>query len=167
MTLLLLLQDGRRRTAAELAGRMGVSERTVLRDMRTLEEAGVPVTGVRGPGGGFEVLPGLAPATPAHRAGLPSPGGRIRRVRVRVTEAALERAEVIGRPAGWRARVAEVPPQEGWVEGSFRYTDPDEVVGDLLRLAPDVEVLLPSELRDRVRTVAAAAAARHEPIRTP
>ena len=53
LTLLLLLQNGGRFTARDLAERLEVSERTVLRDIETLSGAGVPVNRVRGPGGGF------------------------------------------------------------------------------------------------------------------
>ena len=53
LSLLLVLQNGHRFTTAELAERLGVSQRTVLRDIEALSGAGVPVYGVRGPGGGF------------------------------------------------------------------------------------------------------------------
>lgn len=50
LSLVLLLQNGSRFTARDLAARLGVSERTVLRDLDVLSGAGVPVYGVRGPG---------------------------------------------------------------------------------------------------------------------
>ena len=53
VSLLLLLQLGRRWTAAELAAQLGTSVRTVHRDIEALGEAGVPVDAERGPGGGF------------------------------------------------------------------------------------------------------------------
>ena len=53
VSLLLLLQLGRRWTAAELAAQLGTSVRTIHRDVEALGEAGVPVHGERGPGGGF------------------------------------------------------------------------------------------------------------------
>ena len=44
------LRDGRLHTAAELAGRLGVSTRTIWRDMEMLAATGLPVTGERGLG---------------------------------------------------------------------------------------------------------------------
>jgi predicted DNA-binding transcriptional regulator YafY len=53
VSLLLLLQLGRRYTAAELAERLHTSVRTIHRDVAALVDAGVPVQSGRGPGGGF------------------------------------------------------------------------------------------------------------------
>jgi predicted DNA-binding transcriptional regulator YafY len=44
------LRDGRLHTAAELAARLGVSTRTIWRDMEMLAATGMPVTGERGLG---------------------------------------------------------------------------------------------------------------------
>jgi len=55
ISILLLLQIGRRVTAAELAERLEVSERTILRDMEALGAAGVPVVADRGAGGGWSL----------------------------------------------------------------------------------------------------------------
>ena len=52
---LLLLQNRGRMTADELAGELGVSRRTVLRDIDALGEAGLPVIIHRGSRGGFEL----------------------------------------------------------------------------------------------------------------
>jgi len=46
-------------TAAELAARLGVSERAVRRYVAVLREAGLPVTSVRGPYGGYRVGRGV------------------------------------------------------------------------------------------------------------
>src|SRR5262245_23784743 len=42
-------------TAAELAERLDVSERTVQRDAQELVAAGVPIVSVRGPAGGYRL----------------------------------------------------------------------------------------------------------------
>ncbi len=45
-----LLRDGRLHKAADLAARLEVSQRTIYRDMETLQASGVPVEGERGVG---------------------------------------------------------------------------------------------------------------------
>jgi len=56
ISILLLLQANRRLTAGELARRLEVSERTILRDMDALSGSGVPVVAERGAGGGWRLL---------------------------------------------------------------------------------------------------------------
>jgi predicted DNA-binding transcriptional regulator YafY len=56
LSILLLLQVHRRVTARDLAKRLEVSERTILRDMDALSGSGVPVTAERGTGGGWSLL---------------------------------------------------------------------------------------------------------------
>jgi predicted DNA-binding transcriptional regulator YafY len=58
LSIMLLLQIYRRLTAAELARRLEVSERTIHRDMEALSTAGVPVTASRGAGGGWALVDG-------------------------------------------------------------------------------------------------------------
>jgi predicted DNA-binding transcriptional regulator YafY len=66
---LLILQARGRVTAAELAQEHGVTARTVYRDIRALEAAGVPVMTERGPGGGCAL-------DPQYRLGLAGLGNR-------------------------------------------------------------------------------------------
>ncbi|GAA2570064.1 WYL domain-containing protein [Winogradskya consettensis] len=58
LTLLELLQSGGLRTLAELAGRLGVDERTVRRYVDHLIDLDVPVESVRGRYGGYRLAPG-------------------------------------------------------------------------------------------------------------
>ncbi|MFN3642180.1 MAG: helix-turn-helix transcriptional regulator [Gemmobacter sp.] len=48
--LIRILRDGRLHTAAELAATLGVSTRTIWRDMGTMAASGLPVEGERGLG---------------------------------------------------------------------------------------------------------------------
>jgi predicted DNA-binding transcriptional regulator YafY len=58
LTLLELLQSGGTRTAAELAGRLGVDERTVRRYVGHLIDLDIPVESVRGRYGGYRLAAG-------------------------------------------------------------------------------------------------------------
>lgn len=58
IAVLMLLKRHERLTAAQLAAELGVSERTVLRDIDSLSLSGVPVYAERGRRGGFALLPG-------------------------------------------------------------------------------------------------------------
>jgi predicted DNA-binding transcriptional regulator YafY len=50
-----LLRGSDARTVADLAEEFGVSRRTLLRDLATLRERGLPITGESGPGGGVRL----------------------------------------------------------------------------------------------------------------
>jgi predicted DNA-binding transcriptional regulator YafY len=59
LDMLLVLQRRGRLTAQELATELEVSERTILRDVEALSEAGVPIYTTRGAGGGIELMDGF------------------------------------------------------------------------------------------------------------
>ena len=155
LNLMLILQGGGRFTAADLAQRLHVSERTVLRDIEVLSGSGVPVFGVRGPGGGFELLDTFEQHVPSVPPGLTTGQGRLRRVRVRIAPTALQLALISGRPEGWRARPASTPVEDrpDWIEGSFRFDSYDAAINGLIALGAEVEVLLPTELRDSMAEI--------------
>lgn len=56
LSILMLLQVHSRLTARDLAERLEVSERTILRDMDALSATGVPLISERGKGGGWSLL---------------------------------------------------------------------------------------------------------------
>ena len=73
LSILLLLQVHRRVTARDLAKRLEVSERTILRDMDALSISGIPVTAERGTGGRMESVGGISDeAHGTQRAGNPA-----------------------------------------------------------------------------------------------
>lgn len=123
--LVALLRRHERITAADLARRLGVSRRTILRDLDTLSLAGVPVFAEHGRGGGFSILPGYRPESAGLTSGeaqaLFLPGGEaaaralgqgaVFRSARRKLEGVLsdETARAVGEVAGW---LLVVP--EGW-----------------------------------------------------
>ena len=57
--MMLLLESRGRMTAAQLADELGVSRRTVMRDIEALGMAGVPIYSTRGREGGFHIWEGF------------------------------------------------------------------------------------------------------------
>lgn len=165
LSLLLALQNSGRLTAGQLAERLQVSERTVLRDIEVLSGAGVPVYSVRGPNGGFELLDTFEQEVPPLPAGLTGGQGHLRRVRVRLSPGALQLALLMGKPEGWRPRRSTEldPDRPDWLEGSFRFDSYDGAVRELLTIGPEVEVVLPVELRSTMAAIGRRLADLHGP----
>lgn len=94
LELLALLRRHERISARDLADRLGVSRRTVLRDLDALSASGVPVYAEHGRNGGFSMLPGYRPEaaglTDGEAAALFLPGGE-------------PAAEAVGRGAEFRS----------------------------------------------------------------
>ena len=59
ISMIFALQQHGRMTAGDLAAQLEVSIRTILRDVETLSEAGVPIFTVPGAGGGIDLLDGF------------------------------------------------------------------------------------------------------------
>lgn len=79
LDLVALLRSHERISATSLAAQLGVSKRTVLRDLDALSLSGVPIYAEPGRNGGFSMLPGYRPETagltPEETAVLVLPGG--------------------------------------------------------------------------------------------
>jgi predicted DNA-binding transcriptional regulator YafY len=58
LAILMLILNRKRIAASELADKMGVSVRTIYRDIDTLGQAGFPIVAYQGTGGGFELIEG-------------------------------------------------------------------------------------------------------------
>ncbi|WP_126976010.1 helix-turn-helix transcriptional regulator [Frigidibacter oleivorans] len=105
-----LMRDGRLHTAAELAARLGVSPRTIWRDMAMLAATGMPVEGERGLGYILRA-PLVLPPTLMTPDELRALSEGLRRV-------AADEADPLARPArSLLAKVATLLPQAEIGEG--------------------------------------------------
>jgi predicted DNA-binding transcriptional regulator YafY len=145
LALLELLQAGGTRTVAELAGRLGVDERTVRRYADHLLDLDVPVESVRGRYGGYRLAPGyrLPPLMLSDDEALAVLLGLAAGRRTGITAAAGTAAETAS------AKIRRVLPERlrsrlDAVLGSLTSTAPPD---DLP--APEAAVLLP--VADAVR----------------
>jgi predicted DNA-binding transcriptional regulator YafY len=86
LSVLLLLQARGRLTAQQLADELGVSVRTIYRDVESLHAAGVPLYGDAGPAGGYQLVAGYrtrltgltaGEAEALFLAGLPGPAAEL------------------------------------------------------------------------------------------
>jgi predicted DNA-binding transcriptional regulator YafY len=149
LNLVLILQQRGRATAAELADRLEVTERTVMRDIDALSGAGVPNYAVRGPGGGFQLLEGYSPELGSPSGWRPQGRrpGRPRRATVRISVEGRRLAPLLGRLQPLRVKRDVPPGADGWLEATFRLGSIESSTIEVLSLGPHVEVLEPPELR--------------------
>ncbi len=143
-SLLLALQTRATVTTGDLASQVGVSVRTVLRDLRWLQEAGFPLLVQRGRQGGVRLLPGgaldtsrLTPAERDHLAldGLDDAqrqqlgtGADSRRAREKVAAARQQ-------PTASLLPLSAVVTTDNrpWFGSGTGGTDPSAIVGDVRR----------------------------------
>jgi predicted DNA-binding transcriptional regulator YafY len=140
ISLVLLLQAGGPQTAAELAGQLEVSERTIYRDILALSAAGVPVYAEQGRAGGYRLLDGYrtrltglsrAEAEALFLSGLPGPA-RDMGLGEALAAAQLKVAAALPatlREASGRSRQRFHLDVPGW----FRAADPPPLLADLAR----------------------------------
>jgi predicted DNA-binding transcriptional regulator YafY len=140
ISLVLLLQSGGTMTAAELAGQLEVSERTIYRDILALSAAGVPVYSEQGRAGGYRLLDGYrtrlnglnrAEAEALFLSGLPGPvrdmglGAALAAAQLKVAAA----LPATMRDASSRARQRFHLDVPGW----FQDADPPPLLAELAR----------------------------------
>jgi predicted DNA-binding transcriptional regulator YafY len=140
LTTFLILQARGRVTADELAREHGVTVRTVYRDLRALEDAGIPVVTERGPGGGCAL-------DPHYRVGLAGLGAQEAEALLGLGAPQLAAQAGLGEAlAGARAKLlATMPPEPAHLgrraaarvhldpAGWFRDAEPAPCLSDLAR----------------------------------
>ena len=150
ISLVSILSREGRTTAADLARRLEVSERTILRDLEVLSGSGVPVYTTRGVGGGVQLVDGYTPTLPAGGLARPaSPRAATARMTVLVTEEGRRTAAILGYLQPLRVR-PEPAGREGWVVATCRLRSMDAMALEVLALGPQVEVVAPADLREQV-----------------
>ena len=167
ISLVSILSREGRTTAAALADRLEVSERTILRDLEVLSGSGIPVYAVRGPGGGFQLLEGSSPTLPAEAWLRPaSRRGGVGRMTVRITEEGRRVAAILGYLQPLRVRPADATDTGevgGWVTATCRMRSVSSMAVEVLALGPHVEVVTPPELREHVAALARRTASLYDP----
>lgn len=142
-SLLLALQSRHGITTAQLADRLGVSARTVIRDIQWLQEAGFPVHVQRGRTGGVTLLPGgaldISRLTPSERDHLTLNGLDDRQRQRLGTAADSERARQKVAPAKTAQALLSLSEvvttdNQPWFEPESDHgVTPAELVADLRR----------------------------------
>lgn len=158
VALLLILERRGRTSASRLAGELEVSERTIHRDIEGLMEAGVPIIVIRGPAGGFELANGYQSGL-SDRTTWPTQISGERRAEVRLSTDGRRLATLLGRPPGLRRSRSARPDDAGWVKARFSFESIEGAAIDVLALGAEIEVLAPTDLRNRVGTTAQVVAA--------
>jgi predicted DNA-binding transcriptional regulator YafY len=147
VSLMSILGREGRVTCGELARRLEVSERTILRDLEVLSGSGVPVYSTRGPGGGVQLVGDFRTSEgwlrPAARSGGTG------RMTVLITEQGRRTAAILGYLQPLRVR-AEQPTDASWRTATCRIRSRAGSVAEVLALGPEAEVVAPVDLRDLV-----------------
>ncbi|WP_019546334.1 helix-turn-helix transcriptional regulator [Streptomyces sulphureus] len=142
-SLLLALHSRKGVTTRDLAGEVGVSVRTVLRDLRWLHEAGFPLLVERGRAGGVTLLPGgvldtsRLTATERDHLGLHGldDGQRSQLGAETDSRRALRKVAAPGQPASALLPLSAVVATDNrpWFGPEARGTQPSALVGDVRR----------------------------------
>jgi predicted DNA-binding transcriptional regulator YafY len=155
VSLVLLLQARGRMTARELARELGVSVRTVYRDLDALSAADIPVLADPGPGGGcrpdgFDLARFWERWSQEFEASRPRVA-----VRLRASPRALAAfGEVLGPGAAGAVSAAEPSGSDGWQELMLTFEHEAAATTRLAGFGDQVEVLSPVAVRERLLAAA-------------